>query len=112
MDFNAFVSINIEIKIESFGFYFLLSKAAACFFTENERYLALRELLDLQVGFFEVAIGGRKISSIQLSLCMLEWAGQLIIIRATFLFWTLNFQTISLVQSLNNSDEIQLFGYA
>ena len=47
MDFNAFASIIIEIKIESYGFYFLLSKAEVCFSTENERYLALRELLDL-----------------------------------------------------------------
>lgn len=42
-EFHTFVSISIAVKIETLGISFFLFKAAICFFTATERYLALRD---------------------------------------------------------------------
>ena len=114
MEFNAFVSMDIALRIENLGNWFPFSQASICFLTVRERYFALRDrMIPWFIGWLiDVVFGGRKISSTQLSAGTSGWAGLLSIITVIFLFWGPKFRSTTLTLSSNTSDDNQHFGCA
>ena len=62
MEFHAFVTMDIAVKIQNLGNWFPFSKASVCFLTARERYFALRDRMTPWVIFITLNLVKRKFS--------------------------------------------------